>query len=147
MDVKCWRKWPSEAFTTSGWAVVFGSCTASVKRGKLCNGDLMKTLMLLESCEFCCAGAAHLSGAGLRCRKHRQLLFGAEGLEEPEAPRVECTSAGAGGGPGEMSQEARCDQGGIVGCFGAEGAMRCDTWLLRTCKGGTVRGSDKGRRV
>jgi hypothetical protein len=107
----------------------------------------MKTLMLLELCEFRCACAAHLSGAGLRCRKHGQLFFGAEGLEEPEAPHVECTSAGAGGGPGEMSQKARRDQGEIVGCFGAEGAVRCDTWLLRTCKGGTVRGRNKGRRV
>jgi hypothetical protein len=49
--------------------------------------------MLLELCEFCCAGAAHLSGAGLRCRRHGRLCFGAEGLEEPEAPRVENTLA------------------------------------------------------
>jgi hypothetical protein len=83
----------------------------------------MKTLMLLELCEFCCAGAAHLSGAGLRCRKHGQLPFGAEGLEEPEASRVECTSAGAGGGPGEMSQRAQCDRGGIVGCSAPK--VRC----------------------
>jgi hypothetical protein len=136
-----------ESYYPYGRAVVFGSCAASVKQGKLCNGDLMKTLMLLELCEFCCAGAAHLSGAGLRCRKHGQLPFGADGLKEPESPRVECTPAGAGGGPGEMSQNARCDRGGIVGCFGAEGAMRCDTWLLRTCKGGTVRGRGKGRHV
>jgi hypothetical protein len=46
-----------------------------------------------------------------------------------------------------MSQKARRDQGEIMGCFGVEGAVRCDTWLLRTCKGGTVRGRDKGRRV
>jgi hypothetical protein len=84
--------------------------------------------MLLELCEFCCAGAAHLSGAGIRCRKHGRSFFGAEGLEEPEALRVEC----------EMSQKARRDQGEIVGCFGAEGAVRRGTWLLRTCKGGTV---------
>jgi hypothetical protein len=49
--------------------------------------------MLLELCEFCCAGAAYLSGAGLRRRRHGRLCFGAEGLEEPEAPRVENTSA------------------------------------------------------
>jgi hypothetical protein len=51
--------------------------------------------MLLELCEFCCAGVAHLSGAGLRCRRHGRLCFGAEDLEEPEAPRVENTSARA----------------------------------------------------
>jgi hypothetical protein len=49
--------------------------------------------MLLELCEFCCAGAAHLSGAGLRCRRHGRLCFGTEGSEESEAPRVENTSA------------------------------------------------------
>jgi hypothetical protein len=43
---------------------------------------------------------------------------------------------GAGGGPRETPQKARRDQGEIEGCFGAEDAMRCDTWLLRTCKGG-----------
>jgi hypothetical protein len=53
---------------------------------------LTETLTLLELCEFCCAGAAYLSGAGLRCRRHGRLRFGAEGLEEPEAPRVENTS-------------------------------------------------------
>jgi hypothetical protein len=58
------------------------------------------------------------------------------------APRL-----GAGGGPGEMSRKARRDQGEIVGCFGAEGAVRRSTWLLQTCKGGTVRGRDKGPRV
>jgi hypothetical protein len=49
--------------------------------------------MLLELCEFCCAGAAHLSGTGLRCRRHGRLCFGTEGSEESEAPRVENTSA------------------------------------------------------
>jgi hypothetical protein len=34
-----------------------------------------------------------------------------------------------------MSQKTRRDQGEIVGYFGAEGAARCDTWLLRMCKG------------
>jgi hypothetical protein len=46
-----------------------------------------------------------------------------------------------------MSRKARRDQGKIVGCFGTEGAMHRNTWLLQTCKGGTVRGRDKGRRV
>jgi hypothetical protein len=49
--------------------------------------------MLLELREFCCAGAAHPREAGLRCRKHGRSAFGAEGLEEPEAPRVGCASA------------------------------------------------------
>jgi hypothetical protein len=46
-----------------------------------------------------------------------------------------------------MSQKARRDQGEIVDYFGAEGTVRRDTWLLQTCKGGTVRGRYKGRRV
>jgi hypothetical protein len=45
-------------------------------------------LRLLELCEFCCAGAAYLSGVGLRCRRHGRLCFGAEGLQEPEVPRT-----------------------------------------------------------
>jgi hypothetical protein len=65
----CWGKWPSEAFTTSGRAFGFGSRAASVRQGKLCNGDLMETLMLLELSKFCCAGTAQPNGAGLRCRK------------------------------------------------------------------------------
>jgi hypothetical protein len=43
--------------------------------------------MLLELCEFCLAGAAYLSGVGLRRRRHGRLCFGAEGLEEPEAAK------------------------------------------------------------
>jgi hypothetical protein len=46
-----------------------------------------------------------------------------------------------------MSRKERRDQGEIVGGFGAEGAVCHNTWLLQTCKGGTVRGRDKGRRV
>jgi hypothetical protein len=85
------------------------------------------------------------------------LAFGAEStnscLSAPKvwkSPKRRVSSAPrprAGGGPGEMPQKARRDQGEIEGCLGAEDAMRCDTWLLRTCKGGTVRGRDKGRRV
>jgi hypothetical protein len=52
--------------------------------------------MPLELCEFCCAGAVHLSGAGLRRRRYRRLCFGTEGLEEPEALRIEHISARAG---------------------------------------------------
>jgi hypothetical protein len=36
----------------SGRAVGFGSRPASAKRGKLCNGDLTETLMLLKLYEF-----------------------------------------------------------------------------------------------
>jgi hypothetical protein len=46
-----------------------------------------------------------------------------------------------------MPRKARRDQGEIVGYFGAEGTMRRDTWLLQTCKGGSIRGRDKGRHV
>jgi hypothetical protein len=49
--------------------------------------------MPLELCEFCCAGAAYMSGAGLRRRRYGWLCFGTEGLEEPEALRIEDTSA------------------------------------------------------
>jgi hypothetical protein len=90
---RSWGKWPSEAFTTSGRADGFVSRAASAIRGKFCLDGLTEMLMLLELCEFCCAGAAHLSGAGLRRRKHGRSTFGAKGLEEPEAPRVGCASA------------------------------------------------------
>jgi hypothetical protein len=49
--------------------------------------------MPLKLCEFCCAGAAYLSGAGLRRRRHGRSRFGTEGLEEPESLRIENTSA------------------------------------------------------
>jgi hypothetical protein len=85
------------------------------------------------------------------------LAFGAEGTGScASAPKVwksqKCRASrtprpGAGGGTDEMSREARRDRGEVLGCFGAEGAVRCDTWLLRTCKEGTVRDRDKGRRV
>jgi hypothetical protein len=48
---------------------------------------------------------------------------------------------------GVMSQEARRGRSEVPGCFGTEGAEHCDMWTLRTCKEGTVRGGDKGRRV
>jgi hypothetical protein len=89
----CWGKWTSEALSMSGQHDGFGSRAASVARRSSCSAGLTKTLMLLELCEFCCAGAAHLSGASLRCRRHGWLYFGAEGSEDPEAPRVENTSA------------------------------------------------------
>jgi hypothetical protein len=103
--------------------------------------------MLLGLCEFCCVGAAYL----------KALAFGAEGTggcvsalkiyrsQKYHAPRT--LRPGAGGGPGEMSPTARRIQGEILSCSGAEGAACCDTWLRRTCKGGAVRGRDKGRHV
>jgi hypothetical protein len=54
-------------FATSSWVVGFGPRSASDLRREFCNGDLMKTLMLLELCEFCCTGTAQPNGAGLRC--------------------------------------------------------------------------------
>jgi hypothetical protein len=86
-------KWPSEALSTSGQADGFGSRAASATRGSSRSAALTETLMLLVLCEFCCAGAAHLRGAGLQCRRRGLLCLGAEGLEEPEAPRVENASA------------------------------------------------------
>jgi hypothetical protein len=100
--------------------------------------------MLLELCEFCCAGAAHLSGAGLRCRRHGRLCFGAEGLEELEAPRIEDTSAGAGGGPGEMSRKARRDRGEILGYFGAEGACAATRGCRERVKGAPYEAETRG---
>jgi hypothetical protein len=85
------------------------------------------------------------------------LAFGAEGTGTyASAPKVRRSQKrrasrtprpGAGGGTGEMSREARRDRSEVLGCFGTEGAVRCDTWLLRTCKEGVVRGGDKGHRV
>jgi hypothetical protein len=81
------------SLSTSGQDDGFGSRAASVAWGSSCSAGLTETLMLLELCEFCCAGAAHLSGAGLQYRRHGRLCFGAEGLEEHEAPRVGNNSA------------------------------------------------------
>jgi hypothetical protein len=46
--------------------------------------------------------------------------------------------------PGRDVPKGTMRPGRDRGLLGAEGAMRCDTWLLRTCKGGTVRGRGKG---
>jgi hypothetical protein len=84
--------------------------------------------------------------------------FGAEGTggctsaTKVREGQKHCAPAGnitswAGGGTGKMSREARRDRSKILGCFGTEGAALQDTWLLRTCKEGTVRGKDKGCRV
>jgi hypothetical protein len=91
--ILCWGKWPSEALATSRQADGFGSHAASATRGSPGGAGLTETLMPLELCEFCCAEAAYLSGAGLRRRRHGRLCFGTEGLEEPEALRIENTSA------------------------------------------------------
>jgi hypothetical protein len=92
-------------------------------------------LMLLELCEFFCAGTAQLNGAGLRCQKCGWMTFIAEGVEEPEAPPSGAHRLGDGGGLGEMSRKTRSNRSRIVGYFGAEGVVRCDTWLLQMCKG------------
>jgi hypothetical protein len=146
---RCRGKWHSEALSTSGQADGFGSHAASATWGSFCSAGLTETLMLLELCKFCCAGAAHLSGAGLRCRRHGQLCLGAEGLEEPEAPRVENTSDRGWRRPGRDVPKGMTRPGRDLGLFRCRrcGAVRCDTWLLRTCKGDTVRGRVKGRRV
>jgi hypothetical protein len=122
----CWGKWPSEALSTSGQADGFGSRAASAIRESFCSGGLTGTLMLLELCEFCCAGAAHLSGAGLRCRKHGQLCFGAEGLEEPGAPRVENASVRGWRRPGRDVPKGTTRPGRDLGLFRCRrcGALR-----------------------
>jgi hypothetical protein len=121
----------------SGQVDGFGSRAASATPRSFRNAGLTKTLMLFESCEFCRAGAAHLSSADLRCRRFRRSRkCHASGTLRP-----------AGSGTGVMPQEARRSRSEVLGCFGTEGAVRCDTWTLRTCKEGTVRGGDKGRRV
>jgi hypothetical protein len=74
-------KWPSEALSTPGQANGFGSRAATVSPRGLRNASLTETLMLLGSCEFCRAGAAHLSSANHRCRRRGRLCFGAEGFE------------------------------------------------------------------
>jgi hypothetical protein len=144
----CWGKWPSEALSTSGQADGFGSRAASVTRGSFRNAGLTETLMLLELCQFCRAGAAHPSSADLRCRRYGQSCLGAEGSKETRsAARREHL------GPGLEAARARCPErhdatgAKVLGCFGSEGAMHCDTWPLRTCKEGTVQGRDKERRV
>jgi hypothetical protein len=114
----------------------------------------MKTLMLLRLCEFCCAGTAQSNGAGLRCRKCGWMTFGAEGVKEPEAPRVGCASARGWRRSGRGVPKTRCNQSGIMGCFGAEGAGqtsvlapprgRRDTWLLQTCKGAPYEAETRG---
>jgi hypothetical protein len=120
----CWGKWPLEAFTTSGRAVGFGSRAASAKRRKLCNGELTKTLMLLELCEFCCAGTAQPNDDGLRCRKRGLSTFGAEGMEEPEAPRVGCSSAREWRQPGRGVPKGPTRPGRDHGLFSAP-KVRC----------------------
>jgi hypothetical protein len=43
-----------------------------------------------------------------------------------------------------MSRKTRRDQRRTVGCFGAEGAVRRDTWLLQTCKGAPYEAETRG---
>jgi hypothetical protein len=58
-------------------------------RGSPGGVGLTETLMPLELCEFCCAGVAYLSGAGLRRRRHGRLCFSTEGTGGcASAPKV-----------------------------------------------------------
>jgi hypothetical protein len=84
----------------------------------------METLTLLELCEFCCAGIAHPNGAGLQCQKHGRLTFGAEGMEEPEAPRVGCASAREWRRPGQDVPKGPTRPGRDRGLFSAP-KVRC----------------------
>jgi hypothetical protein len=55
------------------------------------------------------------------------------------APRL-----GDGGDLGEMSRKTRRVQSRIAGCFGTEGAVRRDTWLLQMCKGAPYKAETRG---
>jgi hypothetical protein len=88
----CWGKWPSEAFYHVQPGCRFRPTHGFGYMGKFHSGDLTKTLMMLGLCEFCCAGTVQPNGA-IRCRKRVRWAFGAEGMEEPDAPRVGCASA------------------------------------------------------
>jgi hypothetical protein len=131
----CWGKWPSEAPSTSGQADGFGSHATLATRGSFRNAGLTRTLMLLKLCEFCCAGAAHLSSTGLRCRRYGQSCFGAEGSKTPGAPHAGNTSGRGWERHGRDVLEGNDAAGAkVLGCFGSKGAMRCDTWLLQHVK-------------
>jgi hypothetical protein len=43
-----------------------------------------------------------------------------------------------------MSRKTRRVRSRIAGCFGAEGAVRRDTWLLQTCKGAPYKAETRG---
>jgi hypothetical protein len=43
-----------------------------------------------------------------------------------------------------MSRKPRRNRSRIVGCFGAEGAVPHDTWLLQTCKGAPYEAETRG---
>jgi hypothetical protein len=128
----------------SGWVVGFGPRMASDLRRKFCNGDLMKTLMLLELCEFCCAGTAQPNGAGLRCRNCGWLTFGAEGMEEPEAPCIGCASARGWRRPGRDVPKKPDATRARSWAVSAPKVGACDTWLLQTCKGAPYEAETRG---
>jgi hypothetical protein len=102
----CWGKWPLEVLSTSGQADGFGSRAASATRGSFRSDGLTETLMLLELCGFCCAGVAHLSGAGLRCRRHGSCASALKVWRKQKRRASRTPRAGAGGGMGEISREA-----------------------------------------
>jgi hypothetical protein len=101
-------KWPSEALTTPGQADGFGSRAATVAPRSLRNAGLTETLMFLESCEFCPAGAAHLSSADLRCRRHGRSCFGAEGFEG--ARSAACSQAASAPKERCAATRGRCER-------------------------------------
>jgi hypothetical protein len=111
-------------------------------------------LMLLELCEFCCAGTARPSGPDLRWRGFGWVTFGAEGVKGPKTPRVWCALAQGPRRSGRDVLEAWCDRRGVVNCFGADGAawrlvsapsrgLR-NTCLQRTCKGAPYEAETRG---
>jgi hypothetical protein len=65
-----------------------------------------------------------LNGADLRCRRCGLVTLGAEGVKGFEAPRVGCAQAHGWRKSERDVSGARCDRGGVMGRFGAEGAAR-----------------------
>jgi hypothetical protein len=143
----CWGSWPSEASLTSGQADDFSSRAASVTRGDFCIMGLTETLMLLMSCEFCCAWMVLRRGAGLRCRRHRWLYFGDEGSRGPSARCAGREHRVQGQRRHRRDARRGATRPGQDRYFGAEGAALLDTWPPPTRKEGTARGRDKGCRV
>jgi hypothetical protein len=87
-------------------------------------------------------------------RSRRMRTFGAEGVSGSEAPRVGYVPARGGRQSRRDASEAQCGRGGVVGWFGAEGAVRTvasalskgrrNTWLRRTCKGASYEAETRG---
>jgi hypothetical protein len=80
--------------------------------------------------------------------------FGAEGVSGSEAPCIRYVPTRGGRQSRRDASEAQCGRGGVVGWFGAKGAVqtvasalskgRRNTWLRRTCKGALYEAETRG---